>query len=338
MLRTYREALPDWEHHYLLSGREGASSIEDLHALGIEALHIVPRHMRGVAAAVARIRRAAESYQVIHAHSTIGGVVARAAMPRRHMARLVYTPHCFASERQDISKAARFATLGLERLLVSRTDAFAACSVREQRLAQGIARGRQVELVPSVAPTSSRRTNSPAIPTYDVYGVGRLSPQKDPSLFAAVVTRLRQRRPTLKALWIGGGDHHLEAALTSAGVEVTGWLANDAAMNRTDEARIYLHTAAWEGFPLSVLEATSLKHPTIVRDIAPFAHINEQLRRRDASGLASAVDRLLEAPHAQVRNLELWGHELRTHTLSAVRSALLSTYTGDSANHGLRGS
>ena len=76
----------------------------------------------------------------------------------------------------------------------------------------------------------------------------------------------------MRLKWIGGGgsDAHL-AELLAAGVEVTGWLEQDIAVKELAGCDIYLHTAAWEGYPMTILEAFELGLPVVARGIPALA-------------------------------------------------------------------
>ena len=89
--------------------------------------------------------------------------------------------------------------------------------------------------------------------------VARLTAQKAPQHFLDVATTMQQAHKNLRFLWVGDGDfaqqwdqtvaqRGLERAVMRVGWqdEVQPWLA------ATDA---YLHTAAYEGLPLSILEA-----------------------------------------------------------------------------------
>ena len=82
--------------------------------------------------------------------------------------------------------------------------------------------------------------------------LGRISPQKGPEFFRRAVQLSRASGLPLQWIWVGGGAPGEEAALREAGALVTGWLPRQAALERLAAADVYVHTAAWEGFPVSV--------------------------------------------------------------------------------------
>ncbi|NMT03718.1 glycosyltransferase, partial [Vibrio parahaemolyticus] len=73
---------------------------------------------------------------VVHLHSSKAGFLGR--FLKLGKARLVYTPHCYAFEREDISELARQIYKALEKVKLSKIDVVAGCSQRECDLAISI--------------------------------------------------------------------------------------------------------------------------------------------------------------------------------------------------------
>lgn len=95
--------------------------------------------------------------------------------------------------------------------------------------------------------------------------VGRISPQKDPDFLLNTLINLKLypegRNITLH--WLGGGPPEMEKKLLDAGIEVSGMIPHTQLMQRLNDADLYLHTAAWEGMPLTLLEAAKLNIPMV---------------------------------------------------------------------------
>jgi glycosyltransferase involved in cell wall biosynthesis len=260
---------------------------------------------------------------VVHAHSSHGGAFTRLAL-RRGRHHIVYTPHCFAFERQDVRWPARATFRLVEAALALNTSVFAACSPREAALSERIS-GSPVVLVPNVAPLhDSRPPRSPGErPT--VVGGGRISPQKDPGYFADAVRELRLQEPELRAVWLGDGDPAGRAALEAAGVEVTGWLARADVVSRLGAADVYLHSALWEGFPLMVAEAVALGVPTLVRPVPSFEQVPIALTVATPGDVDGALACLRE-PAAARGNLDLWKAHLTVYTVPFQARGLAQAY------------
>ncbi len=226
---------------------------------------------------------------VVHVHSAWAGLVARVLL-HRHRSRLVYSPHSYYFERTDIPRVAQWAAWGLERLLARATRVVVAVSPYEAELATRL--GCDVRFVPNVARLPLRRRvpaprRAGAVPR--LVTVGRVEPQKDPRFFAATVDALRALGTDVEAVWIGAGPPDLEAVLRASGVEVTGWVDRTEVLDEVRAADVYVHTAAWEGNPLTVLEAESLGVPLAVRSIPAMVSLGHPAGNTTPRALAATI-------------------------------------------------
>ena len=193
----------------------------------------------------------------------------------------VYTPHAWSFSRLDRPRLTRLGYWVLEGALAARTDVLAGCSKAENNVAHWGPIAPHTVYVPNIARPSGGRKQRPAPGEPLVLaGAGRLAAQKDPVFFAQAVDAIRAAGHDVHPLWIGGGDADVERLLREHGVEVTGWLGHEQVREHLARADVYLHTARWEGFPITVLEAALNDIPVIVRRIRVF----------DDAGLPVVVD------------------------------------------------
>lgn len=210
------------------------------------------------------LRATTEALQpdIVHAHSSFAGAVARLALRRGWQSRIVYTPHCYAFERTDVARPVRRLFWLSEAALSFRGSQVAACSPREEDLARSLPGRQRATYVPNVAPRSAE-VQEPAPPgVIRVSAAGRLTHQKAPWLFAEAA---RLGPEGVRWVWIGGGEARHERLLRAAGVEVTGWLPREEAVHRLAGSHLYVHTASWEGAPMTVLEAAAAGVPVLAR-------------------------------------------------------------------------
>ncbi|MGV9868236.1 glycosyltransferase [Rhodococcus koreensis] len=232
------------------------------------------------AGTISRIRavRQAEAQlrpDIIHAHSSWAGFYTRAL---RLDTPVVYQPHCFVFEDKSRKKSVRAIYKFAEHVLSRNSTVTVALSPREVQLAERLVGNRRpfggsvvmVPNAPSIRDSISAPTRSSRGSVRVVSMIGRLCPQKDPQFFIDVVANLRVRRPEMHFRWIGDGDPGLRERLTQSGVQVTGWLGSDELVAELARADVYVHSASYEGFPLSVLDAAQLRVPIVARRIPCF--------------------------------------------------------------------
>lgn len=282
--------------------RDGASYIDAGRVSFRRALGLVAQTSRRLAP------------HVVHAHSSYAGIYVR-VLPAIPRSRIVYTPHCFAFERDDVGLAARIAARAVEKALMPRAGTVLAMGPREAALARSLsATGRVVETanVPDVPERliGSARAPEPGEPLV-VMATGRVSPQKDPAFFAAVARRVAAEGLPARWVWIGDGDPDLKRELAEAGVEVTGWRDRESVLEMLASGHVCLHTAAWEAAPITPLEAAAIGLPVVTRAIPAT---------RDAP-VGRLVDDPAEAAGELLRLLEDGGWaELSRKTRSTLES------------------
>jgi len=281
-IANYIDGLPDVEHSVFSRSRDGQSTYRWTGEVARED------YAGGLAGFLWRAARKVreERPDIVHLHSSFAGA-ARAILPGGTA--VVYSPHCYAMERRDLGGAVRSAYAAIEFLLARRTNAVVAVSPREAALSRRLNRRIPAAVVlnpaPFEPPESPQRSADPA----EVVMVGRISPQKDPALFAAVADVCRDE--PWRFVWIGDGDEAARTTLRDAGVEVTGWTEPAHAADRVARARLYLHTAAWEGGPLSTIEAATLGTPVLARDIPSMRSLGYAVAGESAEELAGSVRR-----------------------------------------------
>lgn len=263
-VRQYIENTPDIEHHLLVEHHDMESfpSVASVDFFSEQRW----RHP-------ADVRRAVENTvpTVVHVHSSWAGLFARIAFIRPP---IVYQPHALASQGYGSSRLMRLLYLTAERALSLRTDAFVALSDNEFSVLRRINGRTPIHRLLNVATidgSDSVEWNPPGDPCFAM--MGRIVPQKDPALFAEFARLVLNARPDVTCVWIGDGDPAARRLLESAGVRVTGWLGPKDIERELSRATVYLHTAKYEGFPLSVLDAARVGVPVLVRNVPSLAAI-----------------------------------------------------------------
>lgn len=315
-LDTRVAATPEYEHHLLWSGMDDPEVQP-----GFTSTRPLPT---GTAARMRAVRRAVRSLRpdIVHAHSSWAGVYARA---QELSAPVVYEPHCFKFDDPSLGPTVAMALRNAERLLAIHTKAFGTLSGHEDALARSLskhARTVRIPNVPSVPPI--QEAPDPCSSAHKVVMIGRIAPQKDPSFFARVARCLRSTSPDLEPVWVGDGDELGRSCLIEAGVRVTGWLPPEGIVSELLNS-VYVHSAKYEGFPLSILDAAACRIPIIARRIPPLADTNimQANTPEEIAGLA----RLISIPgEERLKALRTSASLLTVHNTDGLHDALCLLY------------
>jgi glycosyltransferase involved in cell wall biosynthesis len=328
-VRAYIENSPDnLEHHVLVPFQDGSlpevwtNARAIFHDMGNHPLH----RWRAVRDTVRN-----HAIDVVHAHSSFSGVYMRTALSSRRL-RLVYTPHCYAFERQDISPFERLLFRIAEGALAWNTTIVAACSPGEAVAADAMRGIRSASIlvpnVASVAPTTASRSHTGL---RRVGMIGRISEQKGVDHFIDAVDAIRATMPETRATWIGNGDEAMAQRLAEHDVDVTGWVLADAVASALDDLDLYIHSAAWEGFPISLLDAHLRKVPIVVRAITAFPNVPKEFT---TESLADNLRNFTDSQDGYIswvrRNHDFWSEYLKGNTLGFQQRSLARAWLDQS--------
>ena len=254
------------------------------------------------AAALRRLDRRGR-YDIVHAHSSKAGGLARLALPRAR--RLVYTPHCFAflggpGPTRGLYRA-------VEQALVPRTGALVAVSSRERERAEATLRGARGRLrtvlngVPpceAAEPDGELRRFAGEHPLAGMVSV--LRPQKDPlNLVAAAASLAERGRLPGRVAIVGNGELERsvrkEIARRGVGGEVRWFPYRGEVSPYLQALDLFVLPSAWESLPLGVLEAMRCGLPVLASDVGGVPEAVEHGRTgtlvpaRDPAALAEAL-------------------------------------------------
>jgi glycosyltransferase involved in cell wall biosynthesis len=277
------DATPGLEHHLAVWPRRSHADTGDALA-GFASVRALSHHPVRALVDLGELVQTLRPAEV-HAHSSYAGVLARVVHPGVDV---VYSPHCFAFERSDLGPSARRVVRRVERSLVRRTSVLVACSPFEATLAADLGH-RDIVTVPNRAldpPDLRARFATPL----RVVTVGRIGAQKDWRYLLTVKGYLEEvLGGRVEWEWLGGGDAAGEDALRDHGVVVTGWLRRGEVVKRLADAQVYVHTAAWEAAPISILEASAVGLPIAARGIATLVSLDVPGTVATAADLAARI-------------------------------------------------
>lgn len=323
-IESYANSAHELEHHLVYAApRAGQAATKPS-----DVFASVQRAQAGSHLTLARQMRSAARLvapDVVHVHSTLAAAYMRPGLRPKIHPPIVYTPHCFAQERRDLSLLARLAISLTEKMLARRTSAYACCSPREAKVAAALSRGVPIVYVPNVGRSPIDPATSTKVPVQRIVGMGRLDKQKDPHCFLDVLQACRNRGLALSAEWIGAGTPEWICRFERANVHVTGWLSPEEVMQNLLRGGLYLHTASWEGYPLSILEAVKCRLTPVVRSVASYEGLDIPTGFKSAQEAARIIEALLDAS-VQRQQLGVWDRAVANNTMDIQRQALLAVY------------
>lgn len=309
--------LPDLKHYVIYSGTEDPE--ESGHYSGVRQFSRNPlKRMLEVRAFAKEL-----GVELVHAHSSWAGLYTRVL---RLPVPVVYEPHCFVFDDPERHPFLRSIYRKIEGALSRRTSITVALTGHERRLAKSIDQNATVHILPNIPtiPTVLDR-ESPSQERPVITMIGRIAPQKDPQFFLDLAQACGDQGLPFRFVWIGAGDEEASDSLVAAGVEVTGWLSPSEISTRLDSTWVYFHSALYEGFPLSVLDAAAARVPIVVRDLPCF----DETKLTRVDGLAAAVSTLSKAysDRDYFESTKAGGeHLLRTMNEETHAEALRSVY------------
>lgn len=262
-IETMVRLTPELEHFLLADG-------EHLRDAALEYSGIIPL-AKGFRGRAAQVKAVAEEFYVdlIHAHSSWAGAYARVGTVKIPV---VYEPHCFVFDDPHRGRVLKWVYRKAEIALGKNTAAVIALTPHERQLAENVISPEQIVWLPNVPsiPMNSKAINKTDLNVPEIVMVGRLARQKDPLFFASLFESVTDKGIVAKFTWIGDGETVYHKILSDRGVEVTGWLNDIELIERLSQASLYFHSASYEGFPLSVLDAAAAGLPVLARDLPSF--------------------------------------------------------------------
>ena len=239
----------------------------EVHLLGMRRTPWSPANARALLQLRGVVRRLTPD--VVHGHSSIGGLLARVAVG--HRTPVVYTANGITTARVGVV---------VERALRRRTTTFVATSESEAEHARrlGITRGTRTVVIPNgIEPSSppsplDLRTELGIPAGAPLAGsISRLVPQKAPADLVAAARVVVDAVPEAHLVVIGDGElrEEYEAAVAAAGLE--GRLHRIASLPGAagvlDQLDVFLLASVFEGGPYAPLEAMRAGTAVVLTDV-----------------------------------------------------------------------
>jgi glycosyltransferase involved in cell wall biosynthesis len=259
-------------------------------AVELIALPWTERSLRAQARAAVALRQVCRSWEpdVVHLVSSFAGLHGAILSPGIPT---IYTPQGYSFMMSSEPRLRRWLYVLLESVVARRVDVVGACSLSEGEQARALPGGGAVAVIPNGISELSAGANGRAhdaqrvSPQPRVVAIGRPSPQRRPEACARMLSGVSD---IAAVRWVGGGpDSPGQRALLDAGVAVTGWKPRSETLTMVAGSTVYLHWTAWDGLPLSVLEAMANDVVVVASDIGPNREVlgPEQVCRTEAEAI-----------------------------------------------------
>ncbi|HYM44596.1 MAG TPA: glycosyltransferase family 4 protein [Solirubrobacteraceae bacterium] len=273
---------------------------------------------RADVAAVAGLGRIVREHRpdLIHAHSSKAGAVARLARPLQPRTPLIYTPHGYAFAGYFSRSGERLAYRGIEQALAPLASRVVCVCEAEARLARSIGPKNRVRVVHNgVEPVQDgpvdRRVAELSRRGPVIGALAQLRPGKGLETLIDAFPRMLTRHPTAQLAIVGDGPDlqklraHTELRGTADAVHFLGSSSDPQAVLRGLE--VFVHPSWAEAFPYVILEAMSLGRPIVASDVGGIGEAVVDgasgflVRPRDDGALAEALLEMLDDPIRRTR-------------------------------------
>ncbi len=286
-------------------------------------------------------------YDLVHCHGHRAGFIGRMAALRARVPRIVWTCHV-APNKSDANPLTRLAYTSALRYLGKRSDTIIAVSEHLKKWLADLGVGiERVEVIHNCVDRARFRPRTPNPELFETLGidrarpivgtVSRLTEQKGLGTLLEAARVVRQRRPDVRFLVVGGGplEHELKARARALDLEESVTFAGE----RADIPEVIscfdvgVMTSLWEGFSYVPLEMMASAKAVICSDIPAFREVITDGETGllfpvgSAEDLAALILDLLDSPERS-RELAKAGYALieRKFDLSIMQRRTVGVY------------
>lgn len=291
-------------------------------------------------------------FDLVHAHSSKAGVIARKAAWLTGTPS-VYTPHCFGFVG-PVSRLRRVAATVIEAALGRVTDAIVCVADDERRvaLAHRVAPAARLHVVHNgCPPCDGGAAPLPALADLAAAGgpvaacVSVLRPQKGIDVFVRAAADVLARVPDASLAVVGDGELRAELEALASELAIGPRLRfvdfEPPSARALRDLDVFVLPSRWEAFPISVLEALACGVPQVATDVGGTAEAVVEGETgllcppEDAPALADAIVSLLADP-ARREAMAAASRErhARHFTVEAMAAGTVAVYRAALARHG----
>lgn len=227
-----------------------------------------------------------ENKTIIHAHSTIAGILGIVLKIMNRKRKIIFTPHAYYSQKPELDRVKKKIIVNIEKIIVHYSDKVIHVSKEEERHAinsgvisiERISKGDSKVIYNGVEKPKSieDRRNTPD--KIVIGNLARFNHQKNPLMFINIaielIKQLELKNQKVSFLWAGDGPlmegikQNIEEKNLVSYFEFPGLLSSENI--RTDffeKIDYFMSSSLYEGLPYSVVEALSYSKPLILSKV-----------------------------------------------------------------------
>jgi glycosyltransferase involved in cell wall biosynthesis len=340
-LRDLCAGLAERGHQVLTCGPEPIAGSRAEHVVLDLRRAVDPLGDVSAVASLARLVRRVKP-DIVHAHSSKAGAVARLARPAFPRVPLLYTPHGYAFAGYFPRRLERVAYREAERVLAPMASLVSCVCRAEARLAESIGSTRRVRVVHNGVAIPAAGPGDPALEALRASGpvistVTLLRPGKGVETLIDAVPRVLGRHPGAHFVIAGSGEDskrlQQRAQLAGVGeaVRFLGRVQDPSALLRSSD--IFVLPSWAESFPYAVLEAMASGTPVLATRVGGLVEMIDDGRHGllvdagSATALAGGLCVLLDDPGIGRAMAEAARARVeREFTLQRMLDGVLSVY------------
>ena len=200
---------------------------------------------------------------VVHLHSSKAGFLGRFACLIIGIKAVIYTPHCGAFQRTDISSFKRKLYRSLEWLGGCFGGRVVGCGPSEGDIYKNL--GKNTTYVSNGVAVKGGEIKNTKRNLISFAGIA--APQKDPAMWneIALASVKIAAESGFSFLWIGNGPE--AGKINGDIIDLTGWKSPVEVEKLYQKTAIFLSASAWEGLPYGVLESMASGCALLLRNI-----------------------------------------------------------------------
>lgn len=244
-------------------------------------------------------------YDVVHAHSTKAGMLARMAAKKCKVKNIIYTVHGWWPILQYAGFKRRMAAL-VEAYMATKCTSLVFICEKDIEIAKKYHIGKQSQFVtiynsitvPTPLSNVIRKEFNLPMDCKIIGNVSRIDKQKNPMMFVKIAEEHIKSNDNVYYVWVGNGEleNQVQQVITEKNlqdkIKFIGFRENG--IDYINDFDVLLMTSEAEGMPITVLEALSLNKPIVSTDVGGIKEMVSETNIFDSQDKLTDIVELIE--------------------------------------------